>query len=191
MYKVGAEPLKLLASTSHHSMDALHFPHLSGLVVHRWPPESEALGTFAGHPNNYLPHKATVCGEKPSFLHHEIKLSGGSCTYPPLQLCLNLLQSHSPIFPHCTSSCCAGLSHFSTIHYQLSLICPVRQAYPSNTQTARSEIYRELNRIQHGQMNDSCTLCNSKPTNFHFSLKNGHNVLFTSFSLKVQNIISI
>lgn len=113
----------------------------------------EALGRSAGRQNNYLSHRAIVCGERQSFLHHELKQSWGFSSYPaPFQWYINLQHTHSSIFHHCTSSCSSSLSHFSTIHYHLSITCPARKAYTRNTQTTTGKkVWWKNSEIGHGK----------------------------------------
>lgn len=124
----------------------------------------EALGRCAGRKNNYLSHGAIVCGEKQSFLHHEIKQSWGLSSYPsPLAVLQFTALSFVYLHHHGTSSCCSGLSHFFTIHYHLSIICLARQAYTWNTEAqARSVMKKKQNRTQNVQMNASSLECNMK-----------------------------
>lgn len=123
---------ELEASSSHLSMEALHSSHFSGVAEHSPPPGRKLRFFFFFFSavelwESFLVAEIINLSQRAKCLWWEvfltlwIKLSLGTVH---LLTYFYLLDSLSPIFAQFTSSCCSGLSHFTTIHYQLSLNCP-------------------------------------------------------------------
>lgn len=124
----------------------------------------EALGRCAGHKNNYLSHGAIVWGEKPPFLHHEIKQSWRlSPNIPPPPIYCTLIC----LFIITTLPLAASVSHISS---QFITICqssarigrPTHEALKLLKARSLMKERQNRNRMQNGQINVSTIVCNMK-----------------------------